>query len=455
MRHPIHQSAVSGSLTTPLPEDVFHLIHMQIRLLEEYLLAKGMINTETGTSVLLEAILSILRNLWYHHTKYRYTFLQDVESSIACANDLLRMLNKVEEMMRQLTKLFPLLDWEEHGQGDSLTSAIRHEVTDLTSMFSNDAVNACQRVVSYIMRNIQNSKIASDLFSREWEDVMVHNEVALSIVKTFEDYLVDLRNYIEHDFLYHKIVSALVRATVCFYTQSFVKKAQQMRRVMKRDFAMKRTRQVAFLNSARAITRMTYDIQIFRDYFHTLTRGFPTLTRLVSDELSIFVVLIECMWLAAGRTKVDSLDEYVVVVHKKISGANSVITRLFLSDLWLLMGPKDEHRNVEREVRMMDKELQLLSDRVKEEASCSRTTIDQSMCLRLDEVLRSLYEDRIIQENSSLCGALARNQRRKGPYGDEESNKSSPGWYSLEGFRQRLGASKEERELLLMFKNLK
>ncbi len=453
MRHHIHRSAISGSLTTALPEDVFHLIDMQLSLLEEYLQAKHIVNTETGISVLTECVHSIVRNLWYHQSNYRYTFLRDVESSIAAANDHLRMMNKVEKMMRQIAKGFPQLDWEEQGQGGSTTSAIRRDVSSLIFMFSSDAVNASQRVVGYIMRDIQTSNIALDLFTSKWEDVMVHNEVAISVVKTLEDYLNDVRNYIEHEFLYCKIVAALVRATVSFYVQCFVKKAQQMRHIMKRDFARKRAQKFAFRSTRRAITRMTYDVQIFRDYFHSLAHDFPPLMRLVSDELSILVVLIECMCLAAGHMEDGCLNQYAVVVHKKITGTNSAVTRHFLSDVWLLLGPKDAHLKIEREVKMMDKDLQRISARVKEEAPCHATTTDQSMYPRLDKVLRSLYEDRIIQENSFLCGSITR--RQNGQSNDRDFSKATKGWKPLQGVRQRLDVSKDERQLSLIFKNLK
>jgi len=459
MRHPIHKSSVSGSLTTGLPEDVFHLVDSQLSLLEDYLRAKCIISTETGSNVAVEAVLSIVRNLWYHHTNYRYTFLQDVESSIAAANDLMRKLEKLEEMMRQVGEHFPQVDWREREQGGSATFVVRREIADLVSLFSTDAVNACQRAVNHIMRNIHNSSIASDLFTREWEGDLIQNEVAVAIVRTFEDYLSDLRDYIEHDFLYHKVVAAMVRATVCFYTQCFVKKAHKLRRALKRGFPSKRASTIAFMNSKRAITRMTYDIQVFQEYFETLARHSPPLMRLVVDELSVFVVFIECMWLAVGRKENDSLDEYVVVVHKKISGADAAVTRHFLSDLWLLLGPKNEHYNIEKVVKRMDTELKLMSAMVKQEATSTRVTLDQSSCLRLDEVLHTMYEDRILQENSSLCVSFVKDikdakDRRSHSSDEEDSSNFEKPWEPLKEIKKRMTSNRYERELSLIFKKL-
>lgn len=457
LRPQVHQSTVSGSLTTALPEDVFHLIGSQLSLLEEYVRIKGLVCTETGNSVVVEAVLSIVRSLWYHHQTYRFTFLRDVESSIAAANDLMRMLEKLEEMIEELGRYFPQLNWKDGKRQDSTTAAVRREAADLASIYSSDAVNASQRAVNYIMINIQNSHISSDLFSRDWEDVMTHNEVAVSIVKTYEDYLSDIRDYLEHDFLYHKVVAALVRATVCFYTQCFVQKAHKMRRVMHFDFSQQRARKVAFLNPQRTITRITHDVKVFEEYFQSLVQEIPPLSRLVSDELSIFTVLIECMWLAVGRAEDQSLDEFVVVVHNKISGANPAVTKHFLSDLWLLMGPKNEHHAVEKEIKMMDAELKKMSARVKEGAPTNRTTLYQSAGLRLDEVLRTLYEERIIQENSFCFGTMANNRSEhtyRGLGGGEYPSDNGKRWDPLKGLKKRITSTKYERELSLIIKNM-
>lgn len=308
------------------------------------------------------------------------------------------------------------------------------------------------------MNNIKNLTITSDLFTRDWEDVLVYNEIAVAMVKSFDGYIVKLRSYVEHDFLYHKIVAALLRATIGFYTQRFLQKAEQVRRVMRRDFAQKRSRLLGFANPKRAITRISYDVQIFEEYFHSLAQDVPALERLVTDELSIFMVLIECMWLAAGRSDGDSdnFDQYAIVVHKKITGTNSTITRHFLSDLWVLMGPKNSHYNIEKKVKAMDMELQRLSSKVKEEASCNRTAIDESTCLRLDEVLRTHYEARMIQESISLCGTITRPQQRqvRKESDSETFFDAAQGWYTLKGFRQRLATRNDERELSSLFEKL-
>ena len=156
---------------------------------------------------------------------------------------------------------------------------------------------------------------------------------------------------------------------------------------------------------------MNYDIEVLREYFGNIAKDIPSLGRVVDTEFSVFELLLECMWLAVDRKPGDSLEEYVVVVHKKVSGANSAVTRHLLSDLWLLMGPRDEHHSIESEVRMMDAELQNVTSRVQEIAVKHVRAVNDAACLQLDEVLRNLYQDRILQENSSACRNLWREVR--------------------------------------------
>jgi hypothetical protein len=302
------------------------------------------------------------------------------------------------------------------------------------------------------MQSVQGSKIANDLFSREWEDIMVHNEVAVSIVKTISDYLTDIGQYVEHPFLYHKIVASLVRGTVCFYTQCFVKKAHTIRRVMKRDFANKRAQRLAFVSSKRAIMRITYDVEVFQNFFDQLAKGNTTLSRLITDELFVLVILIECMWLAvSGRN--ESLDEFILVVHQKISGADSAVTRHLLSDIWLLLGPKNEYHMIEQEVKLMEVDLRLLSARVNEREStnaCRTLAVSSSTSMRLDQVLKCLYEDRITEETLSLCGSLVRLAK----VGENRSTNDKC-WDPLERIKRHFAVDKKyERELSTMFQEL-
>jgi hypothetical protein len=152
---------------------------------------------------------------------------------------------------------------------------------------------------------------------------------------------------------------------------------------------------------------MNYDIEVLRDYFYSAAKESAPLGRVIANELSVLVVFSECMGLAVGQTGADSLEKFVVVVHKR-TGGDSEVTKHFLSDLWLLMGPKNEHLVVESAVRRMYAELQLVSARLKEKDSADSLARKDTIGLRLDEMLKTLYEERILQEKSSVCGNILR-----------------------------------------------
>jgi hypothetical protein len=412
MKRSIRTSNVSSSLSTALPEDVFTFIEAQTKLLDEYLTVTDFTGTKIGDSIVLDGILSILRNLSHSQTRFRTLYLVDFEYCIAVSNDLLRMIENIEKTMDTMAQRYDHLPWKQDEKGGTTAvSLVEQEAADLITLYSSDAVFASQRVASFVLESIQKSSIPTELFTHKWEDELVQNEIAVSMIRTFEDYLSEIYNHVEEDFLYHKIVAALARSTVCFYIQCFINKANRMRLAMKFDLAGKRTGKVAFVSTSRAIWRMHYDIEVFQDYFNGLTKDNLSLKRIVMNELYVLSILVECMWLAAGETSGDSFENFAVVVHKR-TGADSIVTKHLLSDLWLLVGPKNKHKAIESAVSTMQEELQLVSNRLKENGGSPRNTSENEIpCSTLDSMLQNLYQDRIIQEQSSFCGNIIRDAR--------------------------------------------
>jgi hypothetical protein len=471
MPRPLHCNQFSGALSTSLPEDVFSLVSAQTSLLDEYLISSHTLDTEVGDSVLMDGLLSIIRNLWYKQTHFRNTFLTSLESCIAAANDFLRMIEKVDDLLYSMAKRYPHLEWE-GPKLDVTTWVLRREAADLISLFGSDAVYAAQRTSTFIFQTIQQSDIKQDLFGKEWEDKLVHNQVAVSMVKTFEDYLADIHNSMDQDFLYHKAVVALVRSTVCFYLQCFIQKADQVRRAKRKLGPGKKAavEQYQFMSTTRAICRMTYDIETLRDYFYNLAKDNTPLARVVANELSVLPVILECMWLAVGQTG-DSLDEFIVVVHKR-TGADFNVTKHFLSDIWLLMAPSDQQHVIADAVRLMTAELDMVSKRMQEKDAASpwklslgnstnsNSKADPMVGLKLQDMLQTMYQDRILQERASVCGNLINNVRdlrereprdpftptpqTQTPAQDLESlHQKFKNTLKLDHFRQYLGDKKE------------
>lgn len=358
-------------------------------VLHEYLVASKLIRTELGDSVLVDAQLSIVRLLATKQVHFRENFLLDFESTCAAANDFYRMMESFDELMESLKEKYPHVGWESNPS----TEILIREASDLLCLYGNDAVYAVQQAHVYVMRDIRQSTIPTDLFSRDWEDRYTHNEVALSLVKTVEDYLFDFYNFLANEFLYRKVVSNLIRSVVCFYVQSLLHKADQMRRFRRRN-------KHGFDNRMRALCRMMYDIQVLQTYFFNLAQQLPSLARVAESELSVLIVLHELLGMAAGAANVSSKEEFIVVLHKR-TGGDVGVTRHLMRDVWLLGAPKSRRREIEDTLSLMNAELQMLSMRMAEFPDSKK---DPLRGLRLEETLRDLYQDRILQERNSLCG---------------------------------------------------
>ncbi len=443
----MNRSTIDGTLYTSLPEDVFTLVESQTDLLDEFVRLSNLTNTPTGDAVVVDGLLSILRIMNFKQMHYRDSFLHDVESCIAASNDFLRMSERTENAMKEVRKRYPQLGWDASNietmlsAWDVTTGLVEQEVSNLLDRFGTDAVLASQRAVLHVVHSIQQSDIPVQLFSRCWEDELTHNEVAKAIIRTYDDYLTDIRHFLATEYMFHKVIASLVRCTICYYVRCLVVKADRVRHG-------KKTGEMAFLHPTRAITRITYDIQVFRDFFHGLAKQNSTLKRIVDDEFSVFTVLLECMTNAAGRGAIDNLDELILVIHKR-TGANSDITRIFLSDIYVLMGKKNDYVLVERNVRRMRKDLDIITSRLAEKRDAfpagESSTTPESSHFRLDQMLQTVYEDRLLQERLSLCGNLMDEVRGRG--GNNQTTPSGPGrssftWpYRLEDLKRLFGGT--------------
>jgi hypothetical protein len=297
------------------------------------------------------------------------------------------MMETAEELWATLRRTYPKV------LGHQTASILNTEASNLLSLYSSDAVYAVQRAHMFVVREIHLSEIPTQLFSRDWEDVYTCNEVVLSLVKTMEDYLYDFHNYLCNDLLYRKLVDSLLRAMVCFYVTSLVRKADQARRRKKNE---------PFCNPPRALIRMMYDLELFRSYFENLTKEIPSLSNMVEEQLSILVLVHECLGIAVGNTDESSLEEFVIVLHKH-TGGNVEVTKHLLGDLWFLAAPRSQRKEIYNVVSLMQAELQMISMRMEEMAAPRNQQRDPLQGIKLVETLKDLYEERILQDQFSVC----------------------------------------------------
>jgi hypothetical protein len=415
--HELSRSVDDDSVFTTLCEDVYSLVNIQVDVLHEYLLVKKIDKTEIGRKVVLVTMLSLVQNLHQLQLQHRDRFLTGLESSCAAANDFLRMIERFDDLLDAVHRRYPRLrallmnPVTAMNKEDSAKMALlEQKSSELVALYGNDAVYSVQRSQIYVMKVIQNSTIKHDLFSAAWEDEFVHNEVSLAIVHTLEDFLSDCYEHLSDAFLYGKLVSALMQSTVCFYMQCLVQKADRAR-LQKRKLAIGWPTDSPFRSPRRAIMRMMYDIEVFRTYFKTMAKQLPGLSKLVDDELSVLVVLHECFISLAENSDASTLEELIMVLHKR-TGANVAVTRFMIKDLGLLAAG---HRpSLKATLESMEADLHLLSNNL-DQSRCEQKQAQQRdhlSGLRLKEVLEQLYEHRIVFEQVRYIGPCMNLVRR-------------------------------------------
>ena len=419
MTHPIRSSLTSSSLATALPEDVFALVEAQVTVLGEYINYNERENSGSYDmgKVLVDGVSIILHTLQQKHSQFRDLLLDSLQACIAYANDFLRMLKKVDDLLVRITTTYSHLDWND-SNSSAPTQRLKEAASNLVALYGRDAVYASQRAANFIIQSRQ-GYVSEQLFSREWEDVWVHQEVAREMVRSFDSHLSSIHTWLENEYLYHKVVVALVRNTVSFYCLCLIRKAERIRR-SKRKIRMpgkagnrSRTKH-CFNSSSRAILRMSYDLETFQEYFNSISSENVALGRAISEELFVMGLVIECM--GSALEEGSAVDDFVVVVHKR-TGANSDVTRHFLKDIWLLTKSSptsNEHSNEQQKidfaVRTMKAELEIISAKVNEKKTeRGQQSNGYETAGRLDEVLRQAYEDKIMQEKSSVCGGILPN----------------------------------------------
>lgn len=389
------------SLFTTLCEDVFSLVNIQVDLLHEYLQVNKIEKTETGQTLILVSLLSIVRNLHDLQLRHRDRFLQDLEFSCAAANDFMRMIECFDDLMESIHRRYPrlklLLNQPVQNEEDAAAMALlESESSDLIALYGNDAVYSVQRSQIIALDNIQQSSIPLDLFSPAWEDDFHNNEVARAIVSHAENFLRDCHDQLSNAFLYGKVVGALVRSLVCFYVKCLLQKAKRIR-LHKRGEGCAGTVESPFVTPSRAVLRMLYDIEVFRKYFLHLIKQLPELSRLVEEELSILVVLHECLTLASDELDTSTPEDLIVVLHKR-TGGNVAVTRYLMKDLWLLAAREpDRQRAIYNILTLLKGELRVLSQNLDQsmQDTTSSQPRDHIPGLVLKEVLAQFYDHRI------------------------------------------------------------
>jgi hypothetical protein len=345
---------------------------------------------------LVLAVNIIFNSLTLQQRMHRDKFLVDLETCCAAANDFLRMSDSCEDILAELRDATNL--------SDQSINDLYEQSNSLLQLYSTDAVFAAQRVHFYVFEPIE-EEVGEALFGDEWEDTLTHNELALTVVRTLEDYMGDLEVWLE-DLMVRKVVDALVISTLNFYIRRLVLKAEK-----------KNQKDSSFKDPAKACQRISGDIAVFREYFESLISTFPALERVIEAEFSVVKLVLNYLEVAAGVKDQDP-TELVWAFQKRIKDVD--LTKATVGNLFHIMNPKDEYKIYEL---MDDPEM---TKTLKDLAPSGQDPIDERTTdrgLRLDLVMRdALGNSRRKRTAGSLRASMEKmtNKFKAGKGGDQD-----------------------------------
>lgn len=354
-----HEETGDGKLTTSLSEDLFSLIGIQLRTIREHL--------SPSSEALVSAVCLIFSNMRMKQIHGRDHFLQDLESSCAAANDFTRMSELCEESLAELL--------HECKFDDEVRETLEASANEVLAIYSADAVYAAQSTHAFIFEPIADA-ISNELFGVEWEKNLTHNELALTLVRTIEDFMGDLDQFLDN-FLLVKVVDALVSATVVFYVRCLLVRSENHA-----------SAKVGFFQDTQmALDRMTGDIRVMTEFFEGLVPRMPSLKRVIEKEFEFFTALYELISIAAGLSDSDA-SNFIIVVHKLLMG-NIDLTKHFVGDIWHLVNPQEE-KGIWELIDSMEEQLEAIAP--KSEAAIRKAMDRQQVPgLRLDRMMADLY----------------------------------------------------------------
>jgi len=349
-----------GRLRTSLCEDVYAVAGVQLRTIQERLTRRS--------EALVQSVGIILENLYKKQIASRNNFLMDFETCCAASNDFIRMSETCEDLLNDLISETNLTE-EGSDQLDTQSGV-------LLGVYSGDAVFAAQKVHIFIFEPIEES-IAGDLFSEVWLLELTSNELALTLVKTLEDFMEDLEVFLD-ELMVGKTLDALVTSTVIFYFKYLLKTAT----------SHKSNKEPLWSDIPRALERIRGDIDTMRGYFDDLMNVYPALKRAVPEQFEILDTVHELLSIAAGLSQSSDRD-FVILLQKRIR--NIPLTKLVVGDLWHVVSPTTE-KDIYEKIDVMETELNAVAPNDKEafDVALARRTVPG---LRLDQELARVCDE--------------------------------------------------------------
>lgn len=329
-----------GHLTTSLPEDVWGLAGVQIRTIRERLNKKS--------TVMVDAFMMIFSAMQLKQRDCRNNFLVDLETSCAAANDFFRMTDECDLVVEELLQHTELSAESQQNVQDIANELLRQ--------YTNDAVYAAQSVHRCIFEPIE-EELKDTLFTEEWEGYAGgERQHAMVIVRTIEDYLVDITEWME-EAMVRKLVDSLVRASTHFYLKHLLLQAEK--NYAQNSKGLFKHHDPCFKDRNKALENISGDIKAIRSYFDAATETFPALKRVVAKEFELLNTVFGLVYMARELADTaankgeegddeDDMDSHTVhfLPLAKALGYNIHQTRLVIGDIYYIIGGPDREKKI-------------------------------------------------------------------------------------------------------------
>ena len=257
---------------------------------------------------------------------------------------------------------------------EDLIAKLETSSGDLMGVYSSDAVVSARSVHIYVFGPIED-EIGVKLFEEDWEEAMVNNDLAISLVRTLEDFHEDLAHFMDK-FMVVKSMMSLMSATVIFYAKCLLQRAKKHRSSTRPYFA----------DVKKALDRMAVDIIVLMDYFVELVPEMPSLRKNIDTDFEILTTIHELLSIAAGFSVSDA-ENFILVLHKHVRVVG--ITKHVVGDLWRLVAPLEE-QHVLQLVESMEKNLLVIAPD-DDALGLEVNDLASIKCLRFAEMTFELY----------------------------------------------------------------
>lgn len=241
--------------------DIYGFIGLQIKTIRERLTRKS--------EAMIQLVGVIFAELYNAQKLSRDHFLDDFLSCCAGCNDFNDMADKCDDIISDI-------------RTECVLSPQAQETLDLQAgallgLYAADAVYAAQKISYFVFQDIYESEdITPLLFSVEWLDEMLDNDIAVQIRITMDDYFGDFEEHVD-ELMIQKALEALAAKCAIYYFEQLLLRASSHRS----------GRDSYFADNRRALERMEGDVSVFREYFEGFDDDFPTLKRHVDSQFEL------------------------------------------------------------------------------------------------------------------------------------------------------------------------